>query len=91
MSLFLARCGIDCEACTFRAQMNCPGCIATGGKPFWGECVLAKCCVTKGHEHCGQCQEFPCVILHEYAYDPEHGDQGERIRKLQNLITKRPG
>ncbi len=79
---FMGRCGIDCQACKHRAGTGCPGCPATEGKPFWGECALATCCITKGHSHCGQCQEFPCATLNEYAYDPENGDNGARIRNL---------
>ena len=80
---FMGRCGIDCEACNYREQMNCPGCPATEGKPFWGECKLAMCCISKGYEHCGQCQEFPCEVLKAFSYDPDQGDNGQRIRNLQ--------
>lgn len=84
----LARCGIDCEACSFRGgQTQCPGCGAAEGKLFWGECALAKCCIGKGHDHCGQCEAFPCETLKEYSYDKEHGDNGERIRNLEALIA----
>lgn len=80
---FMGRCGIDCSECSFREQMNCPGCPATNGKLFWGECALAVCCIGKGHDHCGQCREFPCTALNDYSYDSEHGDNGQRIRNLE--------
>ena len=80
---FMGRCGIDCEACGYREQAGCPGCQATGGKLFWGECAVATCCIAKGHDHCGQCGEFPCAVLHEYAHYPEHGDNGKRIINLK--------
>lgn len=51
--------------------------------PFWGECEVAKCCIAKGHDHCGQCQEFPCAILNAYAYQPERGDNGKRLLNLK--------
>jgi hypothetical protein len=63
--------------------MGCPGCPAAEAKPFWGECGLAKCCIEKGHDHCRQCGEFPCATLHEYAYHPEQGDNGQRILNLR--------
>lgn len=85
---FMARCGIDCEACSYREQTGCPGCPASGGKLFWGECALARCCMEKGHDHCGQCRDFPCAMLNEYAYDPKQGDQGARIRNLQAWNTE---
>jgi hypothetical protein len=85
---FMGCCGIDCNSCNYKMQMSCPGCQATKGKPFWGECLLATCCTQKGHDHCGQCQEFPCAKLNEYSYDNEHGDNGQRIRNLESRNKK---
>ena len=85
---YMARCGIDCEACDYRERQGCPGCPATAGKPFWGECELALCCIKREHEHCGKCQEFPCPTLVKFAYDKEQGDQGERIRHLHSWNAK---
>src|SRR5512135_424827 len=83
----MARCGIDCEACEYRTPKSCPGCLAAEGKLFWGECAVAKCCMAKGHDHCGQCLEFPCALLNEYAYHPEQGDNGKRILNLRAWNT----
>lgn len=80
---FMGRCGIDCETCSLREESGCPGCTATEGKPFWGECSLAKCCIVKNHEHCGGCNDFPCNLLHKFSYDPEHGDNGKSISNLR--------
>ena len=33
-------CGLDCSQCP--AVDSCPGCAATGGKPFGGTCVLGS-------------------------------------------------
>lgn len=81
--LFMGRCGIDCNECSCRVQMGCPGCINSEGKPFWGECRVSKCCTGKDYEHCGRCQEFPCDVLNEFSYASEHGDNGKRIRNLE--------
>ena len=80
---FAARCGIYCGECEYRESTNCPGCIQAMGNPFWGECPVATCCLAKGLENCGWCDEFPCEQLVEYAYDKEQGDKGERIRNLE--------
>ena len=81
---FMGRCGVDCEACDYRVKTGCPGCPATDGKPFWGECELAMCSISKGLDHCGQCPDIPCDKLKEWSYDPgEHGDNGERIRNAE--------
>lgn len=35
-------CGIDCTKCDFNKM--CEGCAETNGKPFGGQCIVAKCC-----------------------------------------------
>jgi len=70
---FMGRCGEDCQGCTHRESDGCPGCPATQGKPFWGECALAMCCLARELDHCGQCQESPCAKLNEYASEPANG------------------
>ena len=80
---FAARCGLYCGECEYRTKTNCPGCIRAGGSMFWGECVIALCCVEKGWDHCGQCAEFACDNLQKFAYDKEQGDDGQRIRNLE--------
>ena len=80
---FPSRCGSDCGECKYAEQMNCPGCIEASGEVFWGTCALATCCVERGLQHCGMCSEFPCETLREYAYDEKQGDDGQRIRNLE--------
>ena len=79
-----AFCGAYCGVCEWREKVGCGGCRASAGRLFWGECNKAKCCIEKGLEHCGQCAEMPCQKLRELFDDPEHGDQGARLRNLQN-------
>jgi len=79
---YMARCGIDCEACKYREPEGCPGCPAAAGKPFWGECAVATCCIEREHEHCGKCADMPCPTLVKFAFEEGEGDQGERIRNL---------
>jgi len=66
---FISRCGCDCSACEHTTKDGCPGCLAAKGKMFWGECALATCCIAREHDHCGQCQEFPCAALKEQSPD----------------------
>lgn len=78
-----SRCGINCSTCNYKEETNCPGCMASEGKMFWGECELAKCSIDKNLDHCGQCNDFPCPLLTRFSYDPEHGDNGLRIENLK--------
>jgi hypothetical protein len=77
------RCGINCSKCEFRVKLNCRGCVPSNGVMFWGECPISKCCAEKNLEHCGRCPDFVCRNLHNFAYDREHGDNGQRIENLK--------
>jgi len=57
-----SRCGLCCDTCPYKESAGCPGCFASGGNPFWGECDTAKCCIDKGHTHCGQCEQLPTLL-----------------------------
>ena len=77
-----SRCGLLCSWCAFKVSHGCQGCVALEGKPFWGECPVAKCCQDRGYAHCGQCGDIPCDILKEFSCgEGEHFDRpvGARI------------
>lgn len=76
-------CGAYCGECEWKEPTNCPGCQKSQGKMFWGECQVAKCSIEKGHRHCGHCSELPCQMLQSAFDNPEHGDNGERLRNLK--------
>ncbi len=76
----MAICGIDCDKCEYRKPKSCRGCREMAGDMFWGTCDLAKCCIKKALDNCGQCSEFPCKILQEYA----GAKNPERIQNLRD-------
>lgn len=80
-----SRCGLLCAECTYKEPCNCKGCMEQDGKMFWGECPVASCCQSKGHEHCGQCDNLPCEQLTAFSHDKEHGDNppGKRIEQVK--------
>ena len=78
-----SRCGILCGECEYREKMNCGGCIHIE-KPFWGDsCPVKSCCESKGLEHCGNCGDFPCNLLNQFAFDKDQGDDGKRIEQCK--------
>ena len=78
-----SRCGILCSECEYGEKMNCGGCVNID-KPVWGDsCRVKSCCEGRGHDHCGQCGDFPCDLQKEFAYDEEHGDDGKRIEQCK--------
>ncbi|MCL2350628.1 MAG: DUF3795 domain-containing protein [Defluviitaleaceae bacterium] len=83
-----SRCGIMCSKCEYREKMNCAGCVNIE-KPFWGEsCPVKSCCEGRGHDFCGQCENFPCEQLIEFSYAKEEGDNGKRIETCRSWLKK---
>lgn len=78
-----SRCGLLCSECRFFTSGACAGCTRID-KPFWGErCPVKSCAEGKRHAHCGACGEFPCAVLHGFAYDEKEGDDGARIERCR--------
>jgi general stress protein 26 len=75
-----SRCGIVCDPkkCKEASGFDCAGCPNMDNPP-WGECDVKNCSERRGHAHCGQCPDFSCKTLNEYAYDKDQGDDGKRI------------
>ena len=46
-------------------------------------CPVKSCCEKKGLQHCGECDDFVCPLLHTFAYDMEQSDNGARIEQCQ--------
>jgi len=87
MKMIESRCGIKCSECGYRGQ--CGGSCTTITKPIWADfCPVKSCCEGRRHEHCGQCAEFPCALLTQFAYDIEHGDNGRRIETCKYWAGK---
>lgn len=90
----LAKCGMDCTACRFAEENDCPGCMycqpaENRTKLFEDEeCEIGICCEKKGCEHCGRCPDFPCEALKEVSFDTETGDGGARLMRLKEIHDK---
>lgn len=78
-------CGLCCRTCEYIEKCGCKGCIASGGKPFHGECEVAECAKSRNKRFCGECEDFPCEIITRYSFDAEHGDNGERIESCKRI------
>lgn len=89
-TLLTTYCGLSCQHCEWKEPCGCQGCISTGGCAFHcGEesCPVARCAIGKGIAFCGMCGEFPCRLLTDYSFDPEHGDSpaGARIEACRSI------
>ena len=78
-----SRCGLLCSECSFREATECKGCVNMD-KPFWADsCPVKSCCEAKSQNHCGECDDFVCSLLHTLAYDMEQSDNGVRIEQCK--------
>lgn len=72
-------CGKSCAECTKKEQLNCSGCKTGPGRQFGGDCELAKCIRSKGHETCDTCGfKGNCGTLRSRDSMPDY-----RIRKIE--------
>lgn len=74
-------CGIDCDICKFKVEQGCKGCKNIQGNVFWGDCELYQCNESRKQSHCGQCPDFPCKTLKEWAAS-ENPERIDNLRKL---------
>ncbi len=84
-------CGKSCADCLQKEQLACPGCKSGPGRQFSGDCELAQCVKSKGHETCDTCAfHSGCGILRCRDRMPENRkkkNEAERQRKA--AIAKR--
>ncbi|MCI7766706.1 MAG: DUF3795 domain-containing protein [Oscillospiraceae bacterium] len=87
----MAKCGMDCTACRFSLENDCPGCPYTfppesRERLFEDEeCEVGICCEAKGFDTCARCTDFPCDALKAVSFDTETGDGGGRLMTLKAL------
>ena len=84
-----SRCGLDCENCENRRECDCPGCSELEEGNWAGDCGIKQCCEKRQLEHCGLCPDFPCDILRNTSFDPDEGDDGERLVTLKRWLEER--
>ena len=78
---FFALSSLD-ETLVDRAYFISP--IVNMDKPFWADsCPVKSCCENKSLQHCGECDDFVCPLLHTFAYDMEQSDNGARIEQCK--------
>lgn len=80
-------CGKNCADCAAMQNETCPGCRVGPGRTIGGECELARCCRTRGHESCDTCvSRGTCWTLGDRFSQPE-----KRLKKLEWEQQQRQG
>jgi len=78
----LTPCGDFCGNCLYYTKQrtpHCPGCDASKGRLFWGNCQVYPCAKEHKVAHCGECKDFPCDTLVS-QFDPEYGQTSAILR-----------
>lgn len=87
--MYQSRCGLCCDKCENRVKCDCPTCFELEEGNWAGDCEIKNCCEEKQLEHCGLCPDFPCDLLRNTAFDPDEGDDGERLVTLKRWAEER--
>jgi|GEM_PF-1161571 len=69
----LAYCGIYCGGCSnYRENADCSGC--RNETELLADCPTRSCAIEREVLFCGECSEFPCLMLKEFYGDgiPHH-------------------
>ncbi len=75
-------CGKSCLECTRQRELNCPGCRVGPGREVGGDCDLARCVRTRGHETCDTCVQRPrCGTYQGRERQPDY-----RIQRHNNDV-----
>lgn len=66
-------CGKDCDNCTVKQEMNCPGCKDGMGYTFNHHCDIVNCCREKNLSSCSDCMshDICCRRLDEQEAMPQ--------------------
>ncbi|MCD4752517.1 MAG: DUF3795 domain-containing protein [Anaerolineaceae bacterium] len=91
----LAPCGLYCGVCSdYSLQRECKGCDSDCDcgecAACWhhAHCRIYKCVKSRGHQTCAECEELPCTMLIEFAYDPiwrSHLPVIENLRRIRKI------
>lgn len=66
----------------------CKGCLGDRTVQWSGNCDIRRCCTEeKGLAHCGECADFPCARLNEWAASGGHHTAAlENLKRIRDRI-----
>ncbi len=84
-------CGKNCEECTYKEELNCPGCKEGPGHEWNGSCSIARCCDNRGHDCCETCNQHDlCGTLRRKNEIPKEriSEQTAEAEKNKRIAQK---
>ncbi len=66
-------------------ELDCSGCLSDTRAIQCRECDLRDCALSRGFNHCAECNEFPCQKFTDFSNDgfPHHSEVLENVRQQQ--------
>jgi hypothetical protein len=63
-------------------QFHCEGCTPEN---TFADCKIKQCAMARKLEHCGQCGEYPCALINNFAADgiPHHKKAKESLEYVK--------
>ncbi len=83
--LILSYCGLECTGGDSKKGEKCNQCKDEQVKSLNGFCEIADCAKRKNHRFCGECKEFPCMLLEKYSKEGENSDGNSRIESCKQI------
>ncbi len=81
-------CGKSCAMCSEKEQQRCPGCKVGPGQRFEGDCEIAGCVRSKGHESCGSCGfQSTCGLFRGRDRAAEYRRKREDVARQQRQVA----
>ncbi len=67
------------------SELRCGGCKGDITVPFCARCAMRVCAVSKGHEFCFQCTDYPCEALSAFKNDaaPHHSAVFRNLERIR--------
>ena len=61
-------------------------CLGCKQENICGDCEIKDCAISKNLEHCGECLDFPCKLVTNFANDgmPHHKSAFENLEYIRN-------
>lgn len=70
-----------------QSELSCAGCKGEVTIPFCARCEMRKCAISRGHEFCFQCADFPCETLAGFRNDrmPHHSVVLRNLKRIREM------
>jgi hypothetical protein len=68
-------------------SIACDGCRGSNDVHWSSDCKMRTCALSKNHNYCFECPDFPCSIIDDFKLDgvPHHKRTVENSKKMKEI------